>query len=138
MRPDFVVKDLTQSLRKLLQGLANGLTAKENFAPEGDRGQVLTSNGRNTPPSYQDIRGGISDEDEETLRGPKGDPGPQGPVGPAGATGPPGVAGATGMVPTYIGEEETFTIPENRQALFYMDIVTDGILASDGYLVGVD
>jgi hypothetical protein len=132
MRVDFVIgKDAVQALRKVLHGLANGLTAAENFAPEGVKGQILTSNGKGTPPSYQDILGGISNGGAKGEKGEKGDMGPTGPVGP---TGP---SGANGMVPTYIAEGDSFTIPVDRQALFALDIVVDGTLVVDGFLVEV-
>lgn len=47
------------------------------------------------------------------------------------------VSGAA-MVPTYIGPTETFTVPENRQALFTVPIDNEGILDIDGVLEEVD
>lgn len=74
--------------------------------------------------------------------GPQGDPGPPGADGADGATGPQGPPGAdgSGAVPTYIGPAETFTIPDNKQALFAMTIVNDGIIdiGTNSFLVAVD
>ena len=42
------------------------------------------------------------------------------------------------MVPTYLGPTETFTVPENRQALFAQLIDNEGTLILDGTLIGVD
>lgn len=55
MRLDTVVRDLAHSVRQILLALSNQLTASENFGPEGNVGEVLTSNGPNEPPSYQTI-----------------------------------------------------------------------------------
>lgn len=55
MRVDPVVRDLEESLKALIRGMDNRLTASENLAPEGTTGQVLMSNGPNEPPSYQSI-----------------------------------------------------------------------------------
>jgi hypothetical protein len=50
----------------------------------------------------------------------------------------PSVIAAGGMVPTYIGPTETFTVPANRQALFATTIDNEGILDLEGVLIGVD
>ncbi len=44
------------------------------------------------------------------------------------------------MAPTYIGPTETFTVPDNRQALYTIPIVNDGTIAigTNAYLVLVD
>lgn len=55
MRVDPVVRNLEESVKALIRGMDNKLTASENFAPEGTTGQVLTSNGPNVPPSYKSI-----------------------------------------------------------------------------------
>lgn len=64
-----------------MNALANRLHAEDNFAPDGEAGQVLTSRGANEPPYWASGFGG------------EGGVGPQ---GPAGATGAAGAAGATG------------------------------------------
>lgn len=56
MRVDPVVRNLEESLKQVIRGLDNRLTASENFAPEGTAGQALISNGSASPPSYQSIR----------------------------------------------------------------------------------
>lgn len=43
-----------------------------------------------------------------------------------------------GFVPTYIGPTETFTVPENKQALYAVPIENDGVIVVDGALVEVD
>lgn len=53
MRVDQVLRDPRRSLQEMLRALANNLTARDNFAPEGTRGHILTSNGADAPPSYQ-------------------------------------------------------------------------------------
>lgn len=58
MRPDRIITDVMASLRKIMEGLDNNLTARNNFGPEGSLGQVLTSNGPDKPPSYQDSSSG--------------------------------------------------------------------------------
>jgi len=47
-------------------------------------------------------------------------------------------AGSAAFVPTYIGPTETFTVPENRQALKAMAIDNEGTLTVDGFLIEVD
>lgn len=49
------------------------------------------------------------------------------------------VAGGGGMTPTYIGPTETFTVPDNRQALFAMTIDNEGAidLGENSYLIEV-
>ena len=49
-----------------------------------------------------------------------------------------GGGGGGGFVPTYIGEGETFTVPENTQALYALPILVDGDLVIDGDLVEVN
>ncbi len=53
MRVDSVILDTMLTLKQLVLAMDNRLTAVENFAPEGVAGEVLMSNGPNTPPSYQ-------------------------------------------------------------------------------------
>lgn len=47
-------------------------------------------------------------------------------------------SGAGAMVPTFIADGETFTVPANKQALFAMDIDNEGTLEVDGFLIQVD
>jgi hypothetical protein len=54
----------------------------------------------------------------------------------SGVQGEPGLPG--GFVPTYVLPGETFTVPENRQALYALPIVNDGVFIIDGNLVAVD
>jgi hypothetical protein len=63
--------------------------------------------------------------------------GPQGPQGYQGAQGS-GTSGEGASVPYYIASTETFTVPENKQALFSVPIIVDGYIVVDGYLVEVD
>jgi len=60
MRVDLIVRDIKVAVETIIRGLDNRLTASENFAPEGDAGQVLTSNGSRMPPSYQDSGAAIT------------------------------------------------------------------------------
>jgi len=66
-----------------------------------------------------------------------------GPVGATGATGPSGPPGSGSQsdfgefVPTYINDGEIFLVPENRQALFSVPIISDGFIAVDGVLIEV-
>lgn len=53
MKFDNVVSDVVTTVKRILFGLDNGLTARDNFAPDGTAGQVLTSNGPNSPPTWQ-------------------------------------------------------------------------------------
>lgn len=132
-------QSLTEKVRQIIIALANRLTARENFGPEGLKGQVLTSNGEgpdDPPPSYQDIGSSISNN--PALKGEKGDQGEQGPQGDPGPAGADGAPGSDGMVPTYIGPTETFTVPANKQALYALPIVNDGSLVVTGDLVMVD
>ena len=50
---------------------------------------------------------------------------------------PPSSGGGGGFVRTYIAEGETFTVPENTQALFVLPILVDGDLVIDGNLVEI-
>lgn len=59
MRVDPVVRNLEESVKALIRGMDNQLTASENLAPEGTVGQVLTSRGPNEPPAYQDITSAV-------------------------------------------------------------------------------
>ncbi len=43
-----------------------------------------------------------------------------------------------GCVPYFIPDGTTYTVPEYTQALFAMPIDAEGLLAVDGYLIGVD
>lgn len=131
-----VIQNLSTTVREIVNALSNRLTARDNWGPEGEKFQVLTSNGpgpNDLPPSFQnitDILSGIS-----TVTGAQGIPGIQ---GPQGIPGPPGIDGANGMVPTYIAPGETFTIPAFRQAMWAVPIVVDGTIVIDGVLVPVD
>lgn len=98
MRIDNVILDGKRSLQAVINALANGLLARDNFAPDGVKGQVLTSNGRGLPPSFKDIPGGISTEPgTQGPKGDKGDPGDPGVPGAPGAAGPQGVPGTPGV-----------------------------------------
>ena len=135
-----VIHSIESTVREIVNGLANRLTARDNWGPEGERGQVLTSNGpgeNDLPPSFQDladILGGITGDNAPGLVGPAGPAGPTGPDGAAGADGPIGPAG---FMPTYIGPGETFTIPVNMQGLYALPITIDvgGVMQIDGDLV---
>lgn len=54
MKIDRIIVDVGTTLRKLLLAMENGLTAEDNLAPGGTAGQVLTSNGPDAPPTWQD------------------------------------------------------------------------------------
>lgn len=43
-----------------------------------------------------------------------------------------------GMVPYFIPEDETFTVPVNKQGLFSITIDVEGMLVVDGMLIMVD
>lgn len=58
MRVDLVIRDLRETLDRVVRALDNRLTASENFEGEGSPGDVLTSNGPGVPPSYQPGGGG--------------------------------------------------------------------------------
>jgi hypothetical protein len=132
-----VITSLTEKVKDIIEALANRLTARDNWGPEGERFQVLTSNGPSEddpPPSFKnlaDILTGISVTNPDLLPGLPGAAGPPG---------PPGADGANGMMPTYIGAGETFTVPVNRQALWKESVIVDtgGLLNVLGALVEVD
>lgn len=42
------------------------------------------------------------------------------------------------FVPVFIGADDTFTVPENDQALFAMTIDNEGIIDVEGFLIEVD
>lgn len=42
------------------------------------------------------------------------------------------------FVPTFIADDDTFTVPTNRQALFAIDIDNEGTLEINGFLIQVD
>lgn len=119
------------TLREIVNVLANRLHARDNFAPDGDSGQILTSNGDKQPPSWQDIPSGITGG-----MGAKGDTGTVGAAGATGATGAMGPAGP--MMPTFIADGDTFTIPADMQGLYAMTIDVEGTLDVEGYLILVD
>lgn len=48
------------------------------------------------------------------------------------------LAASGGSVPYFVASGKTYRVPENQQALFAMTIDCEGILAVDGYLIGVD
>lgn len=53
--------------------------------------------------------------------------------------GPPGIPGLDGpMVPYHILPAEIFTVPLYKQALFAMNILNEGMLVVDGFLIEVD
>lgn len=130
------IAKLADTVKQIVEALANRLTAAENFGPEGELGQFLGSNGPDSPPSYKDIGAAIT-SNPATVAALKGDPGP---AGPSGAAGPAGVAGSNGMMPTFIADGETFTIPEHRQGLWKEPVIVDtgGFLHILGALVEVD
>lgn len=49
----------------------------------------------------------------------------------------PPSSGGGGFVPTYIADGDTFTVPENTQALYVLPILVDGDLVIDGNLVEI-
>lgn len=53
MRVDTIVRDVRRAVEQIVRVLAHGLTAEENFGGQGTVGQVLTSTGPNTPPTWQ-------------------------------------------------------------------------------------
>lgn len=55
MRVSQVVKDIPATIRELVNALSNRLHAEDNFAPDGEAGQVLTSNGPDIPPSWKGV-----------------------------------------------------------------------------------
>lgn len=135
MRVSHVISRLTDKVQEIIDALDNRLTAADNFGPEGEVGQVLTSRGprpSDPPPSYQNLADILRGIPTTTLQGI---PGLQGPPGVAGATGP---SGPGGFVPTYIAPAETFVVPVDRQALYAVPVVVDGALIINGVLVGVD
>lgn len=130
------VSDFGDILSNILRALANRLTAAENFGPEGQRGQVLTSNGPgpdDPPPSYQDIQSIISGN-PAIAEAIKGDPGEKGDKGDKGDTGDSGGGG----VPLEIELGNTFTVPTNIQMTYGVPIFVSGSLVVDGALTFVD
>lgn len=61
MRVDFTLHDIAYTVSRLVRALSNNLTPEDNFGPSGTAGQVLTSNGPNAAPSYQDASGGATE-----------------------------------------------------------------------------
>lgn len=61
MRVDLHIRDTNETVKAIIRGLDNGLTASENMAPEGTEGQVLMSNGPGAPPSYQALTEAVED-----------------------------------------------------------------------------
>lgn len=55
MRIDPVIVKERNTLGQIIRGLDNGITARENMAPEGIVGQVLTSRGVNLAPMFDDL-----------------------------------------------------------------------------------
>jgi hypothetical protein len=94
MKVDSIVREAITSVKQLVKALQNNLTARDNFAPEGEAGQVLTSHGPDKVPSYEDATGGTGDGS-----GGGGEPGPEGPQGPVGPIGPVGPAGTGSQGP---------------------------------------
>lgn len=109
MRVSQVIKDIRTSITEVVNALANRLHAEDNFAPDGEVGQVLTSRGREIPPNWQ----GLTDVVEPVVRqvitgggsggggggsfvGPPGPQGERGPIGPPGMDGEDGEEGPPG------------------------------------------
>lgn len=116
------VSDIGDRLGTLIRALANRLTAEDNWGPEGQRWQVLTSRGPrdvDPPPTFMDLEDILQGISSESPGNGVGLPGTEGPAGPQG---PPGVDGANGMVPTLIHSGEVFTVPVDKQALFKLPI----------------
>lgn len=61
MRVDQVIRDPRRTLQEVLRAFDNNLTARDNFAPEGQLHQVLMSNGPDRVPSYQSLTPDIMD-----------------------------------------------------------------------------
>jgi hypothetical protein len=55
LRLDNVVRDERRSIEAIIRALTNNLLARDNFAPDGEVGQVLMSNGPGSVPSFQDL-----------------------------------------------------------------------------------
>lgn len=131
------VSKIGDFITQVFDALANRLTAQDNFGPEGEKGQVLTSNGPrdvDPPPSYQNIvdvlraavaviPGGIS-----SIPGLKGDKGDKGDPGESGG----------GGVPLEIAADDTFTVPTNIQMTYAVPMFVSGSLVVDGALTYVD
>jgi hypothetical protein len=65
MKIDQVIR--ARTLQEVLRALDNNLTARDNFAPEGTIGQVLTSRGPTAVPTYQDVSVEVTLEQVNTL-----------------------------------------------------------------------
>lgn len=127
-----VLDKLHDKVSEIIQALSNRLTARDNWGPEGNVGQILVSRGPrdvDPPPHFADISAVIT---PEVLQGIPGIAGTPGPAGPAGAD------GANGMIPLVIGVGEVFTVPTNRQAVFSEPMEILGELVIDGALTMVD
>lgn len=49
------MRDERRSIEAIIRALTNNLLARDNFAPDGEVGQVLMSNGPGSVPSFQDL-----------------------------------------------------------------------------------
>lgn len=93
-----IISSVTEKLKEIINALSNRLTAQDNWGPEGEVGQVLTSRGPrdvDPPPHFSsiaDILRGISTQDGAVLAGIPGL------TGAVGATGPQGPVGADGAL----------------------------------------
>jgi len=87
------VSDFGDKVTTIIRALANRLTAEDNWGPEGEKWQVLTSRGPrdvDPPPTFMNIEDILKGISSETPGNGNGLPGIEGPPGP---TGPPGPAG---------------------------------------------
>jgi len=100
MRVSQVIQDVAVTLRELVNALSNRLHSEDNFAPDGEVGQILTSRGADQPPNWQ----GLSETQVKQVLtsilsspGSGGVPVVTGPAGPPGLAGVPGLDGADGL-----------------------------------------
>lgn len=61
MRVDQVIRDPRRTLQEVLRAFDSNLTARDNFAPEGELGQFLGSNGPDSKPTYKTLTAALVD-----------------------------------------------------------------------------
>lgn len=87
MRVDRFVRDVANSLKRVLEALDSNITVDDNFGPSGaPEGYILTSVGKIKKPEWKAPSDIVDSTGVSVIKGEKGDPGPQGPAGPAGAS----------------------------------------------------
>ena len=55
MQVSQIITDIRTTIREIVNALSNRLHSRDNFGPDGEKGQVLTSLGKDDPPDWRGV-----------------------------------------------------------------------------------